>query len=105
MRNLVTRNGCPNGLLQLCLTFAFALLLAPAMALGQTFVQLVDTAPGNGPAAAFTTPAFTTPETAGDLNVVAAVSYTHLISKALASLPTVVCLGRPGMGNRAGLTR
>lgn len=104
MRNLVTRNGCPNGLLQLCLTFAFALLLAPAMALGQTFVQLVDTAPGNGPAAAFTTPAFTTPETAGDLNVVAvgwSDQTSSVISVTDSNSNTYVLAGTSGGGGNS----
>ena len=65
MRNLVTKNGGRYGLLQLCLTVVFALVLAPAMALGQTFVQIV----GNTPTTA-TAVTFLTAENAGDLNVV-----------------------------------
>ena len=42
MRNLVTGNRGRYGLLQLCLTVVFALMLLPAMALGQTFVQIAD---------------------------------------------------------------
>jgi hypothetical protein len=47
------------------MTVVFALLLAPAMALGQTFVQIV----GNTPSTA-TAVTFTTAENAGDFNVV-----------------------------------
>ena len=67
MRNLVTRNGGRYGLLQLCVTVAFALMLIPATALGQSFVQMVNNAP---PPATGTSVTFTTPENAGDLNVV-----------------------------------
>jgi hypothetical protein len=65
VRNLVTENGRRYLWLQLCLTVAFALLLVPATALGQTFVQIADNLPGTG-----STTTFTTPENAGDLNVV-----------------------------------
>ena len=68
MRTLVTGNGCRYGLLRLCLTVAFALVLVPGLALGQTFVQIADNTPGSG-----STTTFTNPETAGDLNVVIVV--------------------------------
>ncbi len=65
VRNLLTRNGGRYNLLQLCLTVAFALLLAPGLALGQTFVQQAQNLPNSG-----TTATFTAAENAGDLNVV-----------------------------------
>ena len=70
MRNLVTGNRFRYTSIHACLIVAFALLLAPGLALGQTFVQQVNNSPDTGPSATFTTPAFTSPETAGDLNVV-----------------------------------
>src|SRR5271154_3803163 len=65
VRNLVTRNGGRYGLLQLCLTVAFALMLIPATALGQTFVQQAQNVPNSGASATFTAA-----EHAGALNVV-----------------------------------
>lgn len=65
MRNQVTRNRFRYASIQTCLIVAFALLLAPGLALGQTFVQIADNLPGTG-----TTTTFTNPENAGDLNVV-----------------------------------
>ena len=61
----MTRNRFRNVSIQTCLIVAFALLLAPGLAFGQTFVQIADNLPGTG-----TTTTFTNPENAGDLNVV-----------------------------------
>ena len=66
MRNPVTRNRFRNASIQTCLIVAFALLLlAPGLALGQTFVQQAQNLPGTG-----TSATFTAAETAGDFNVV-----------------------------------
>lgn len=65
VRNLVTGNRFRHVSLQTCLTVALGLLLLPGLALGQTFVQQVNNTP-SGTASV----TFTTPENAGDLNVV-----------------------------------
>jgi len=59
------RNRFRNASIQTCLIVAFALLLAPGLALGQTFVQQAQNLPGTG-----TSATFTAAETAGDFNVV-----------------------------------
>ncbi len=65
MRNLATGNRFRKASLQTSLTVVFALLLAPGLALGQTFVQQAQNLPNSG-----TSATFTGPETAGDFNVV-----------------------------------
>ena len=65
MRNPGTGSCCRYVSLQACLTVVLALLLAPGLALGQTFVQDINNTPSSGASVTFTTP-----ENAGDLNVV-----------------------------------
>jgi hypothetical protein len=65
VRNLVTGNRFRYASIQACLIIVLALLFAPGLASGQTFVQIADNTPGSG-----TTTTFTTPENAGDFNVV-----------------------------------
>ena len=64
MKHLGTRNGFRCFSLQTCVTVVLALLM-PGLALGQTFVQIVNNAPNSG-----TNVVFANPESAGDLNVV-----------------------------------
>jgi hypothetical protein len=65
VRNLVTGNRFRYASIKACLIVVLALLLAPGLALGQTFVQQAQNLPGTG-----TSATFTAAETAGDFNVV-----------------------------------
>jgi hypothetical protein len=71
VRNLGTGNRFRHASLQICLTVVLALLLVPALAFGQAFVQVADggSAP---PQAVSVNVTFTNPQAAGDLNVVVA---------------------------------